>query len=155
VILWSSIEVLIAHICFSLPTFRVLFRRKRVEAGSVVERNIESRSTVRTVERDWFDNFSSNPNSPLTGVRVGEVVFPGQVYGYARVGDDGAIVADAGGGMQGGRKGNWTLVPTRYESDDETERALALVRDRDSEDSASDMGRVDNGRDGRTVHHTA
>ncbi|RPA97251.1 hypothetical protein L873DRAFT_1142522 [Choiromyces venosus 120613-1] len=128
VILWSAIEVLVAHICFCIPAFRVFFRRtsnskkSRVDS-TLTSRNIESRNTMRAATpggENWFDNFSSNPNSPLTGVRRQEPVFP-STFTHAH-----------------DRKpaGAWTLVPPRDSvgsSDDD--EAGGLVAARDSEDS--------------------
>ncbi|CUS07976.1 unnamed protein product [Tuber aestivum] len=114
VILWSAIETLVGHICFCIPAFRVFFRRKKSRISSTLtSRNIESRNTMRTASAtpgsdNWFDSFSSNPNSPLTGVRRQEPTFPSLAHS--------GRPADA-----------WMLVPPRdsaESSDDEEEGGL-------------------------------
>ncbi|KAG0642575.1 hypothetical protein HOY80DRAFT_607336 [Tuber brumale] len=107
VILWSAIETLVAHICFCIPAFRVFFRRKKSRAGSTLtSRDTESRNTMRSTApggENWFDSFSSNPNSPLTGVGRQEPVFPSLAHDRRS-------------------SGAWMLVPPRdsgESSDDE------------------------------------
>ncbi|KAI5838806.1 hypothetical protein DFP73DRAFT_247368 [Morchella snyderi] len=79
VIFWSTIEVLCAHICFCIPAFRVLVRKKkeRRPSNAASERCIESRATVRTTPvtgggGEWFDYdivspLEESPITPLTG----------------------------------------------------------------------------------------
>jgi len=67
---------------------------------------------------NWFDNFSSNPNSPLTGVRRQEPTFPSLAYDR-------------------GPPGTWTLVPPRdspESSGDDEAGGLVAVRDSDEEE---------------------
>ncbi|KAG0134738.1 hypothetical protein HOY82DRAFT_207640 [Tuber indicum] len=107
VILWSAVETLVAHICFCIPAFRVFFRRKKSRANSTVtSRDTESRNTMRSTTpggENWFDSFSSNPNSPLTGIGREEPVFPSLAHDRRS-------------------SGAWMLVPPRdsvESSDDE------------------------------------
>jgi hypothetical protein len=126
VVLWSTIEVLIAHACFCIPAFRACLRRKKSAAGSVADRNTESRNTVRAPGRgvggggEWFDSFSSNPNSPLSGVRLQEPVFP-------------SLAAAVGGNSR--QDNTWMLVPPKEDSDgdegSEDSEDIEDCRDRD------------------------
>lgn len=133
VILWSTVEVLCAHICFCIPAFRVLVRKKRraSAASDEIHRCVESRNTVRNTPvtgggGEWFDYnaispLESSPNTPLTG--------PGERIDRrswamrwsdigaleARVGDRTSrwTLEDMGLGVDRGSRGSkgWTLVP--------------------------------------------
>ena len=82
---------------------------------------------------NWFDNFSSNPNSPLTGVRRQEPTFPSLAYDR-------------------GPPGPWMPVPTRDSAessgDDDEAGRLVAVRDSDEEEEAEER---ENGT-GRSRH---
>ena len=81
---------------------------------------------------NWFDNFSSNPNSPLTGVRRQEPTFPSLAYDR-------------------GPPGVWTLVPARDSAESSgDDEAGGLVAVRDSEEEEEEEER-ENGT-GRTRH---